>query len=275
MQGADHGHDAEQQHDGPGQEHVLGNQRSQQQRADRRQTEHERDDDAAGDDVGQGVPDRAGERVESDPHRVLPDGPPLGETLGAGRHDVRLAQLVEQVGAHDADRLGHAGDAENDRRHRQVFEHVGQLRPAPGRVDILRGEEPADVGVEVDEAEVEDQQTEQEAGDRQSQEAEQRKQVVQRRVGPHGGVDANRQRDDPGQDDGGDRDDHRQPETVADDLGDGPLPLHGHPQVAARHQAHPAQVLDIHRLDRARTRRATAAPDRPRCRCPRRKDCAI
>ena len=138
--------------------------------------------------------------------------------------------------------------AKNHCRHRQMFEQVGQLRPAPGGVDILGREQPADVGVEVDEAEVEDQQTEQEAGDCQPQEAEQREQVVQRRVGPHGGVDTDRQGDDPGQDDGGDRDDHRQPEPVADDLGDRPLPLHGHTQVAAHHQAHPAHVLDIHRL---------------------------
>ena len=53
---------------------------------------------------------------------------------------------------------------------------------------------------------------------------------------------------EPGQDDGGDRDDHGQPEPVANDLGDRSLPLHGHAEVTAHHQAHPAHVLDIHRL---------------------------
>ena len=57
----------------PGQEHVLGDEGLQQQRPDRRQSEHERHDDAPGHDVRQRVADGAREGVERDAHRVLQD----------------------------------------------------------------------------------------------------------------------------------------------------------------------------------------------------------
>ena len=74
-------HHAEQQDDGAGQEHVLRDQRLEQQRADRRQAQHERHDDAARHDVRQQVADGADERIERHAHRVLQDD----AVLRAGR----------------------------------------------------------------------------------------------------------------------------------------------------------------------------------------------
>jgi hypothetical protein len=55
-----------------------------------------------------------------------------------------LAQLVEQVGAHDADEIGGAGQAQDKGRKDQVLEQVADLGQAPGSILVLSGEEAAD-----------------------------------------------------------------------------------------------------------------------------------
>ena len=66
--------------------------------------------------------------------------PRLGQALGARRHDVRLAQLVEQVGAHDADQLGGAGQPQDQRRDRQVLQQVPDLAPGSTARPAYSGE---------------------------------------------------------------------------------------------------------------------------------------
>ena len=126
---ADDGHDAQQQDDGAGQEHVLGDQRLEQQRADRRQAQHERHDDAARHHVGKQIADGAHERIEGHPDRIAHDDPVFRKSARAGRHHIGLPQFVEQVGAHDADQLRGSGDAKDDGRDRQVLGEVPHLLP--------------------------------------------------------------------------------------------------------------------------------------------------
>jgi len=80
-------------------------------------------------------------------------------------------------------------------------------------------------------AQIEDDEGEQEVRDREADEGED---VVADRVLADRGVDADRQRDPPGDDDGGDGDDDREPEPVADDLLDRPAVLEGEAELAAR-----------------------------------------
>ena len=130
----------------------------------------------------------------------------------------------------------------------RCLSEVPDLRQAPRRVLQLGREQPADVGVEEHEPEVQHHQREQEVRDRQADEADEGDDVVADRVLAHRGIDADRQRQHPGEDQRGHRDDHRQPQPVADHLGDRPAPLHRHAEVAPHDQLHPLQVLDVDRL---------------------------
>ena len=88
----------------------------------------------------QQVADGAGERVERDAHRVFQDHPALRQAPGARGHDVGPAQLVEQVGAHDADELRGAGQRQDQHRHRQVLQQIPTFAQAPGRQLLIRRE---------------------------------------------------------------------------------------------------------------------------------------
>ena len=52
--------------------------------------------------------------------------------FGARRHHVGPAQLIEQVGAHDAHQLRGAGQRQDQRRQRQVLEQVPHLATLHG-----------------------------------------------------------------------------------------------------------------------------------------------
>ena len=75
--------------------------------------------------------------------------------------------------------LGGGGHAQDDRRDRQVPQQVLELAERPRRVQVLRREQPADVGVEVLEAEVQHDQREQEIRYRQADEADEGEDVVE------------------------------------------------------------------------------------------------
>ena len=116
----------------PGQEHVLRDQRLEQQGTDRRQAQDERHDDASRDDVGKQIADGAHERIEGHPDRIPHDDPVFGQSPGPGGHHVGLAQFIEQVRPHDADQLGGSGNAEDDGRDRQVLGEVPHLAMLQG-----------------------------------------------------------------------------------------------------------------------------------------------
>ena len=100
---------------------------------DRRKAEHDRDDDAAGDEIRKEVRNSAGERVERGAHRIFQDDAALREALGARGHHVWPAQFVEQVSSHDTNELRGAAEREDHRGQRQMLEQVPRLGPAPRR----------------------------------------------------------------------------------------------------------------------------------------------
>ena len=186
--------------------------------------------------------------LRGDPHRVLEDGAQLRQPLGARRHDVGLAQLVEQVGAQDAHQLRGAGGAEDERRHPQVLAQVPEARQAPRRVQVFRGEQPADAGAEIGEGEVHHHQGQQEAGHRQADEADEGEHVIRDGVLPHRRVDADRDGQNPGENDRREGQQGGQQEAVADHLHDRPLPFHGDAEIALQHEPYPSGVLRVQGL---------------------------
>jgi len=88
-------------------------------------------------------------------------------------------------------------------------------------------------------------------GTGQADEADERGDVVADRVLAHGRVDPDGQRERPRDEDRPERERHRQPQPVADHGAHGLAPLHGHAELAAQHEPHPAHVLHPHRLVQA------------------------
>ena len=68
----------------------------------------------------------------------------LGQALRARGGDIGLREFVEQVGAHDADQRGERSEADDDHREPDMLSEVEELAEAPGRIDIIRREKPAD-----------------------------------------------------------------------------------------------------------------------------------
>ncbi len=175
----------------------------------------------------------------------------LGDALGARGDDVRSPELVQQIGAHDADQLRGAAERQDDRRQRQMLEQVEHLAPAPAGELVFRGEQPTDIGAEEPERQVHDDQRQQEVRHRETDEADQGEDIVADRVLAHRRVDADRQRQAPDQEQGGERDQHGEPQPVADHLADRPVPFHRHAEVAGDHAHDPLGVLDVERLAEA------------------------
>ena len=99
---------------------------------DRRQSQHDGHDDAPRHDVRERVADGAREGIERHPHRVLQDHGALGKPLGARRHHIGLAQLIQQIGSHDPDLLRGAGESQDQGRDRQMLQEVPDPRRLHG-----------------------------------------------------------------------------------------------------------------------------------------------
>ena len=188
----------DQQDEAAGEIHVLADQRAQQQRAGGRQVEDDGGDGDAGDQLGQHPADRRDERVERDAHRILQHHLVLGQALGLGGDDVGLVELVGEVGAQDPDQRGGAAGADDDDRDPEVARGGRRTCPSSTARSTYSGEiQPADVLAEVLVGHVHQRQRHDEVGDGEAEEAEEGEDVVADRVAAHGGVDADRQRHGP------------------------------------------------------------------------------
>ena len=164
----------------------------------------------AGHHERQQVADGAGERIERGAHRILQDHPPLRQAAGARGHHVGPAQLVEQIGAHDPDQLRGAGQRQDQQR---AAAGAGS-GPAPcaqlqGASCYSAENRPPTLMSNSAKAEIHDDQCQQEVRDGQADEAEEGEDVVADRVLPHRRVDADRQGEPPGDDDGAERQQRR------------------------------------------------------------------
>ena len=171
----------------PPEEYVLVAQGAQQHRAHRGQAEHHRRDRPARDGGRQHPADRADDRVDRHPHRVLEQQGAFGGALGTGGHHVLLLQLVEHPAAHHPDQGRGSGQADDDHRHRQVRQQVDHPAHTPGGVDVLGREQAAHAGAEVAHHEHHQHQRQQELRRRQPGQADHRQRMVADRVLVGGG----------------------------------------------------------------------------------------
>ena len=192
----------------------------QQHRPGGRQRHHDRDHDRAGDELRQQAADIGDEGVERHAQRILHQQPERRQALGAAGDDILLVQLIEQIGAQAPDHAGGAGQADHEDRNPDMRQQRAELGQAPGLVDVLRVDQPADRGAEPDVGEIEHHQREQETRRGQADKTEEGQDVVDEAVLMGRGIDPDREGDDPDEQDRCERDHHgegqRSPTTSVD-----------------------------------------------------------
>ena len=75
--------------------------------------------------------------IEGYPRWVLDDDLEAARSPAARRLDVGLAELIQQVGAHDSCEARGAVGADDDHRHPEVLEEVYEFSEAPRSVNVL------------------------------------------------------------------------------------------------------------------------------------------
>ena len=128
-----------------------------------------------------------------------------------------------------------------------MLEKVEHARNAPRRLHEVGREQPRDRYAEVGEGAPHEDQRQHEIGRRHADVVDHGQQVVDGRARVHRRVDAGRDRDDPGEDEGQERQDHREHQAFADQLGVRALVLEREAEVPLREILHPFQVLDPYR----------------------------
>ncbi len=122
------------------------------------------------------------------------------------------------------------------------------LCPGPRRQRKLRRKQPTDADVEQPQPEIHDDQCQQEVRQRKPDEADKGEYVITDRILPHCRIDADRQSQPPGHDNRAQRQDHRQPQPIADDLGYRTPIFEGLAEIPPNNMAQPFEILHKERL---------------------------
>ena len=125
-----------------------------------------------------------------------------------------------------------------------MLEQIDDARDAPGRFDEVRREQSGDGHVEVREGAPHEDERQHEVGGGDTDVVDQRERVVDRGAWMHGRVDAGRDRNDPGEHERQQRQDHREDQPLTDELGIRTLVLEREAEIALRQVLHPFEVLD-------------------------------
>jgi hypothetical protein len=136
------------------------------------------------------------------------------------------AQLIQQIGAHDPDELRGTGKSKNHRGQGKMLQKVDEFCPTPGREHEGFREQPAYVGAKPLEGEIHDEQRQQEIRHGDADEAQHGEDIVTEGILADRRIDANRQSQNPGDDQGHEGQRQREPDTIADYLGHGTPPFH-------------------------------------------------
>ena len=137
-----------------------------------------------------------------------------------------------------------------------MLEHRDELAPAHRLVEILRVDQAADRGAEPDVGDVEQDQRQEEVRRGEAEEADEGQRVVGPAVFVGGGIDRDRERDDPGEQDRGEGDHEGQEDAIADHLGDRAVILERVAEIAVQQAPGPVQILLPQRPIEAVERRA-------------------
>ena len=124
-------------------------------------------------------------------------------------------------------------------------QEVFDLGPGPGLQGELWRKEAAHVGIEIFEPKVHHDKCEQKAGHRYANESHEREEVISKGVLLDGRVYANGKGKQPRQQNGRNREDHGESQTVANDVQHRQVILHGHAEVAVHYQAYPSEILHV------------------------------
>ena len=222
-------------------------QRAQHHRPRGRQREHHRHDGRAGDDLGQQVADIRDEGVEGHPQRIFDQHLEGVQPLGAGRDDILLVQLIEQVGAQPADHGRRVGGADHQHRYPQMGQHGAQLPPGKRFPQVPGIHQPADGDAERDVGQVEQDQRQQEIGGGKAQKPQQGQAVVAPTVLVGGRIDPDRKGNHPCKQDGGNRHEEGQEHAVAHHFRHRQVVFERITEVAPEHAEQPGQVLLVGR----------------------------
>ena len=206
---------------------------------DRRKAHHHRHDDAARHDEGQQIADSADKRVQRHAERILHHDAPFGQPLGARRDDVRLAKLVQQVGAQDANQLRRPRHRQNQRGHPEMVHQVEYLGEAVRGVHHFRRKQAADARPEPHEPRVQNHQRKQEIRNAKPNESYEREGVIPNGILAHGGVYADWHGENPSENYRSESESRRQRQPVADNVQNGAPVLHGDAEIALERLLHP------------------------------------
>ena len=242
-------HEGEQQKDRAGDIHVEVEIGPQKQFAEFGETQHHGDDRQFGEDPVDIEADGRDDRVDGKPCRVLDEQFGLRDAAGTGGDDGKLVELVRHGRAHGLQLIGDGGPGEHEGGQPQMLDQVPDLGERPGRIGILGREQATDIGAEPFVGEIEQDQREQEVGQREPEIGEDRQAVIGGRAALDGGIDADRDRDQIGDDEGGKQDAEGQPGLVADYLDHGRFEGKGLSEITAQNDAaDPVEIAKHHRL---------------------------
>ncbi|MNY23358.1 hypothetical protein D3C86_1570220 [compost metagenome] len=129
-----------------------------------------------------------------------------------------------------------------------MFEDRFELRPAHRLAQIFPVHQVADGDAEPDIGEIHQDQRQHEIGNGDAEQAEEGEPVVTPAVFVRGGIDADWKSEDPGDDDGDEGHQNRQPQAVSNHIADRQLIFEGITEITDEHAGRPAEIADRCRL---------------------------
>ena len=171
----------------------------------------------------------------------------LGDALGPRRDDIGFAQFIQQVGPHDTDLMRRSRQRQHTGGQRHMLRQIPRFRHAPRRLRVFRRKQAANAEAQITEAEIHQDQRQQEIRHREADEPHHRRHVIADGVLPHRRINPDRQRDQPGQEQGRERHHHGQPQPVADHLRHRAAPHHRDTEIALHDAGDPQGVLHVNR----------------------------
>lgn len=159
-----------------------------------------------------------------------------------------LLKLIKKIGTQAPDHAGGTGRADDDDRNPDMLQDRLRLRPAHRFGKIFLVHQVADRSPKPDVGEIHEDQGQHEIRDRDADEPDERQAVIAPAILVRGGIEADREGDDPGEDDGDEGDEDREPQAVADDVTHRQFVLEGVTEIALEHSRHPVDVTQERRL---------------------------
>ena len=129
-----------------------------------------------------------------------------------------------------------------------MFDEIPYLRQTPRRQIEFAGKQTADIGAKQHKGKIHNHQRQQKIRHRKADKADGGQNIIHHGILPHRRINAQRQRNAPCQDEGGEGQSNGQPQTVTNHFRNRAVPFHRFPEIAHQNARHPFDILDIDRL---------------------------